>query len=119
MARVLIVEDNRDIGLLYQRTFGLHETLMVDNAQAAIQLLHSQSFDLIILDMHLPGISGLSVLDHIDAGTIPVFAISADDTFKYQALQRGAIAWLTKPIEIDELLIKALPYLNGKISRSA
>lgn len=115
MGQVLIVEDNPDIGVLYQRALFSHEHTIVKNAEAALELLKEKRYDLIILDMHLPNKSGIEVLKYIrhelqDKDT-PVFAISADDLMRQPCEAIGIQAWMTKPIELDKLMEKAAELL--------
>ncbi len=109
MAHILIVEDNKDIALLYERIFRNHTTQIVDSAERAIECLNHQQYGLVVLDMHLEKVSGLEVLKHIREKdhTMRIFVISADDSLKYQALDFGIDLWMTKPIELDELMLKA------------
>lgn len=115
MGHVLIVEDNSDIGTLYTRALFSHEHTIVRNAEAALELLKDNHYDLIILDMHLPNKPGIEVLKHIrhnlqDKDT-PVFAISADDLMRQPCEEIGIQAWMTKPIELDKLMEKAAELL--------
>jgi DNA-binding response OmpR family regulator len=108
MGHVLIVEDNPDIGLLYQRALMRHEHTIVRTAEHAYKALEKHSYDLIILDMHLPEDSGLQVLEHIREGKAdkqtPVLVISADDLLRKSCEKFGIQAWMTKPIELDKFM---------------
>lgn len=108
MGHVLIVEDNRDIGTLYQRALFSHEHTLKKSAEAAVEILQTQTFDLIILDMHLPEKSGLTVLEYvrhqIKDDQTPIFAISADDLLRPKCEEYGIQAWMTKPVELDVLM---------------
>lgn len=120
MGRILIIEDNDDISVLYQRALFHHEHVVVQSAEAAMKLVATQSYDLIILDLHLPEQSGLVVLDHLrrelDDQRTPVFAISADDLLRRQCEAFGIQAWMTKPIELDELMIIATELIETHIT---
>lgn len=80
------------------------------NASYGIELALKQSFDLILLDMHMPDLNGHEVLEILQASprtaTIPIVAISAENTpdFIKQSLQAGFNEYLTKPLAVDKLL---------------
>jgi CheY-like chemotaxis protein len=105
MSHILIVEDNRDIAVLYQRALFKYQHTIVATAKEAIEALRRQKFDLVILDLHLPEMSGLRVLQHIrsqpEHTKLPVLVISADDVLKHRCEDIGIQKWMTKPIEID------------------
>lgn len=105
MAHILIVEDNRDIAALYQRALFKYQHTHVNTAEKALDKLKGQTFDLIILDMHLAEMSGLSLLEYIrsqpNGDKVKVFVVSADDLLKTRCEALGIQAWMTKPIEID------------------
>ena len=72
--------------------------------------VHAKRPHLILLDMHLPDISGLELLRHLKAdpatAAIPVIVVSADATAQQvdAALDAGAVRYLTKPVSVNELL---------------
>jgi DNA-binding response OmpR family regulator len=108
MPRILIVEDNRDIATLYQRILMLHEVVICSSAETAIETLDKETFELIILDLHLPEQSGLFALEKIRSTpkleSIKILVISADDTLRYQCEAFSIQGWMTKPIEIDKFM---------------
>ncbi len=118
MSRILIVEDNPDIALLYQRALFQYENVIAPSAEEALQMLEDQTFGLVILDMHLPAQSGLTVLETIRATphlkTTKVFAISADDLMREACRSIGIDAWMTKPIEVDELIDNTRQLLDSR-----
>jgi len=109
MPKVLVVEDNDSIRQLYERILMRYEITSVDDAEKAFKALEFDAFDLVILDMHLPTISGLEILKHIRQfprhQQVPVFAISADDRMKFKAQSLGIQLWMTKPIELEDLIL--------------
>jgi DNA-binding response OmpR family regulator len=120
VGKILIIEDNSDISLLYTRALFGHEHTMVSSAEDGIKELNSRNFDLIILDMHLPEQSGISVLKHLreelsDKDTA-VFVISADDLFRPECESLGIQEWMTKPIEVDVLMKTARQILEERAS---
>lgn len=110
MSNILIVEDNADIAVLYQRALMQHQNTVAPSAEEATNLLGQQDFDLVILDMHLPERSGLYLLEYIRShqsttvANTKVFVISADDLLREACRTLGIQAWMTKPIELDELM---------------
>ena len=87
--------------------FSLHQAEIVASAPDAIAYLDSHKPDLMLLDLHLSGSIGMSVLDNVRANAelkaLPVVVISADDLMKEEVLKKGA-AFITKPIDIDEVM---------------
>ncbi|NJL92253.1 MAG: response regulator [Anaerolineae bacterium] len=117
MSKLLVVEDTPELGILYQRLFHRHQVHIAATAWQAIALLEKEDpFDLVLLDMHLPEVSGMVVLQHIrkmpKGDALHVFVISADDTLRGKAELLGIQKWMTKPIELDDLLKFAAPYLH-------
>jgi two-component system, NtrC family, response regulator HydG len=108
MAKVLIVEDNPEIARLYESIFAQHQTRVLGDVPDAIIFLQTSRPDLIIMDFHLPSGSGVDVLSYVRSQSslrdVPVLGISVDDMLKSTATQKGANAFLTKPIDVGELI---------------
>jgi two-component system, OmpR family, response regulator len=110
--RVLVVEDDRTVGQYVAR--GLAEQQytveLVDDGRAALDAAGSGHFDLVVLDLRLPGMSGLEVLRTLrDRGVgTPVLVLTAQDSveFKVDALRMGADDYVTKPFAMAELLAR-------------
>lgn len=107
MIRILIVEDERPIADLIQLSLegeGYHCTCVYDGIAAA-DLITNQQFDLILLDVMLPGASGFELMDYIRPTGMPVIFLTAkanvDD--RVRGLHLGADDYLAKPFEIVEL----------------
>lgn len=109
---VLSVEDNRANQLLVQRLLARRadvRLLLAGDAQQGVQLAHTMQPDVVLMDINLPGLSGLQAMERLaaDASTahIPVIAISAlalrHDVDR--GLQAGFFRYLSKPIKIDVL----------------
>jgi FixJ family two-component response regulator len=86
-----------------------------------IDLMHSMpSFrpDCVVLDVQMPGMSGLEVQQRLAGSGLPVIFITAHDeiTAREQALAAGAVAFLRKPFS-DDLFIKALNAALGQVQR--
>ena len=110
--RILIVEDEPKIAGFIKK--GLEEenwnTLVAYDGMTALDLLNTDTFDVIILDIMLPGIDGLSVLQNLrDQGNnTPVILLTAKDTVsdRVKGLRSGADDYLIKPFSFDELLAR-------------
>lgn len=110
--RVLIVDDEPLLraGMRHQLDgFGL-EIVECENGCDAIAALEAQKFDLILLDIGLPDISGLEVMDWIVTNKIHsrVIFVSADDNIDSAilALRKGAVEFIRKPNELSEIPYK-------------
>jgi DNA-binding NtrC family response regulator len=128
-AKVLIVDDDRDIllGLENRITWMGHEPVSADNGKDALRLIEQGEFDLVLLDLELPFLSGLEILQRVkgsqsqerrneeDTGasanttyTSPLIIIlTAFGTIEraVQAMQLGAFDFLTKPFSADHLTV--------------
>lgn len=123
MARVLLVEDEDNIarGLLFNLELEGHEvTWLRDGQQAYERLVQSrETFALIILDLMLPGISGIDLCRALRASGnyTPVLMLTAKnhEKDKVQGLQVGADDYVTKPFNLEELLAR----VEGLLRRQA
>ena len=97
MALVLIVEDDPLVGravAMLLRELG-HAHAVVGDGVAALAFLRCESPDLVVLDVRMPGMSGLDVLRGMD-GDVPVVIFSADKDAREEALALGAVAFVEK-----------------------
>lgn len=110
--RVLLVEDDRMIG---EGAAGVlraegHATDWVQDGDAADLALRTHDYDLVLLDLGLPGRDGLRVLRELRArgGTVPVLVVTARDAVRERiaGLDAGADDYLVKPFDVDELLAR-------------
>ncbi|MDQ0208990.1 response regulator transcription factor [Alkalicoccobacillus murimartini] len=110
--KILIVEDEEKIAriLKLELEYEGYQTESVHEGIKAWELLQNQSWALIILDVMLPGLSGMEVLRRMrDRGDLtPVIMLTARDTVvdKVSGLDQGANDYVTKPFEIEELLAR-------------
>ncbi|PYM48456.1 MAG: hypothetical protein DME14_11355 [Candidatus Rokuibacteriota bacterium] len=107
--RVLIVEDNADIGGLlvdFARELG-HAADLAPSAEAALTRLRAERPDLVLLDLRLPGMSGLDFLQlrPVRDSRVPIVVISgiATEGDAQECLRLGALDFLPKPIPFDRL----------------
>lgn len=130
--RLLAVDDEVDLLLLYRVALEAdgHEiveaTAGADALQIARDAASSEPFDLMLLDMMLPGIDGFGVLSGLagDPATsdLPVVIVSAriSASDQIRGLEAGAIAYLTKPFSIDylrELVVSVGSMPRGDLHR--
>lgn len=107
--RVLIVEDEVDLGRAVKEimTYIGAETILVHDGHAALDWLRQNVVDCVILDMNLPGVSGLDILNAIRADerlkATRVFVVTADEERLSLAAQQ-ADATLSKPYRVSELV---------------
>lgn len=123
--RLLLVDDNpRNLTLLELRlqTLG-HELIFADGGAAAIAAYDKHQPDLVLLDLMMPDIDGLTVLKHIRArdAHVPVILVTAhsERSHRLQGLQAGADEFLEKPIDAPILLARVTTLLKLKESRDA
>ncbi len=114
--RILVVEDDPDIAHLVElqlRDLGC-ETRAAATGERALELTGRERFDLVILDLMLPGVGGLEVCRRLRAGAryTPILMLTAKSTEldRVLGLEMGADDYLTKPFSVRELIarIKAL-----------
>lgn len=109
--RLLLVEDDNNLGRA--TTEGLRESFAVDwvrTAEEASDALATTAYDLIVLDINLPGISGLEFLAQLRTkkNQMPVLLLTARDAVRHrvEGLNAGADDYLVKPFDLDELLAR-------------
>ena len=108
---ILVVEDDPSIRNLITTTLKAHEYrfLAAQNGAAAILEASSHNPDIVLLDLGLPDMDGVEVIESIRSwSNMPVIVISArsEDTDKIDALDAGADDYLTKPFSVEELLAR-------------
>jgi two-component system copper resistance phosphate regulon response regulator CusR len=110
--KILVIEDDPTVGEFVRR--GLEEQRwqvdLVADGEAGERLAAAQPYDLVILDMRLPGKSGLDVLRGLRGRGFerPVLVLTAQDAVdaKVQTLRAGADDYVTKPFAFEELLAR-------------
>ena len=119
-ARVLLVDDDQELGHMLSDFLAadrLHVTVC-NTGEDGVETFSADDFDLLILDIMLPGMSGLDVLKKIrQRSQVPIIMLTArgDDIDRIIGLEFGADDYLPKPFEMDELLAR----LRAVIRRSA
>jgi two-component system nitrogen regulation response regulator NtrX len=110
-AHLLLVDDDPNTLASLSRAFRLagHEATVCDNAGRALELLRTDSFDLILSDVVMPGKSGLELLEDLKKAGVktPIVLISgqANIEMAVRATKLGALDFLEKPLSTDKLLV--------------
>lgn len=108
--RILIVEDEKPIANLIDLNLSScgYQCTCVYDGLAAADLLEENTFDLILLDIMLPGANGFELMDQIRPTGTPVIFITARGSVadRVQGLRAGADDYLVKPFEIVELIAR-------------
>ena len=117
---MLVVDDEptvREVVVGYLRRDG-HEVSEADDGPSALALLEAEEFDLVVLDMMLPGVNGLDILRRIrTAGDMPVImrTARAEESDRVADLELGADDYVVKPFSPRELAAR----VNGVLRRAA
>ncbi|WP_394924757.1 response regulator transcription factor [uncultured Robinsoniella sp.] len=111
MEKILIVEDDNDINQLLSKILEKkgYETTSAYSGTEARLCLSLSSYDLVIIDLMLPGIPGEELLEHIrEKSNVPVIVLTAKTSLddKVHLLKSGADDYMTKPFARDEILAR-------------
>jgi DNA-binding response OmpR family regulator len=118
--RVLIVEDDPDLLVILKvnlEAAGL-ETLLASDGRTALTRIARERPDAVLLDVMLPGMDGWAVLEELGdaAGRVPVVVCSAKSHPHdvARATELGAISYVTKPFDIDEVVGAVLSAIDAR-----
>lgn len=108
--KILIVEDDINISKIIKMNLNIvnYDTTEVYNGREAYELLQRERFDLILLDVMIPGIDGFELMKKIEPLRIPVIFLTAKNSVidKVHGLKLGAEDYIVKPFESLELLAR-------------
>ena len=121
--KILVVEDDRAVGNLIMTALqtGEYECRLAGTGGEAILEAAAYNPDVIILDLGLPDMDGIQVIDKVRGWSeMPIVIVSArgDDTDKVAGLDAGADDYLTKPFSVEELLARIRVALRRRRSES-
>ena len=109
--RVLVAEDNRNNYLLIKKILGFCATFHATNGQECVEMVKQEKFDVVLMDIIMPVMDGLTATREIRKfnTTVPIIAVTANtfDTDSAKAIDAGCNAYLPKPIN-RPLLLNAL-----------
>ncbi|MCI8598653.1 MAG: response regulator transcription factor [Lachnospiraceae bacterium] len=110
MIKVLIVDDEKPICDLIDLNLSAagYHCKSVQDGLAAIELIEKENFDLILLDIMLPGADGFDIMEYIKPLKVPVIFITAKTNVrdKVKGLRLGAEDYLVKPFDVLELVAR-------------
>lgn len=109
MARILLVDDepiiHETVGRFLKRQ--MHDVFKAEDGEEALNILGQQHVDLLIADIRMPRVDGLSLLGQVAVQwpTLPVIMISGhgDQEMETKAFELGAVAFETKPLRLRDL----------------
>lgn len=113
MKNILVVDDNQDIAELLKTTLEIagYKCTSINSGNHCLQLLSNNNFDLILLDVAMPGITGVDVIKKIKSDPalsknkiVFITASSPTDEVEDDLMKQGALDVLKKPITEDALL---------------
>jgi DNA-binding NtrC family response regulator len=111
MINVLVVDDEEPFRRLLKKelTRKGYSVEVASDGSEALRLLNDKSFDVILLDVVMPGIDGISLMKKLkeDSGTPAIIVLTGKATVEtaVEAMKNGAYDYLTKPYKLDELVI--------------
>jgi CheY-like chemotaxis protein len=131
VASILVIDDDRavlgTVKLLLERA--AHVVEAVDNSQAGLRLLEIRGFDLLIVDIFMPGMDGFETMRHVHQSRpeMPVIVMSGQQfrsasergpDFLHMATKLGAVSSLQKPFRPHELLAAVAKSLSDSLRSS-
>ena len=114
---VLIVDDEPRIGRILGVKLGLlgYEPITVTSGAEALVAVQTQNPSVMLLDIVMPGMDGFQVLKRLRAfSELPVIALSARSENGPRALELGANDFLTKPFNVDDMVMRVKGILNDE-----
>ena len=117
MPKILLVEDEAPLAetISYNLREEGYKVQVVSDGLSALDSIRTEKFDLVLLDIMLPGMDGLEVCHRLrQGGSIPILMLTAKDTVqdRIQGLDAGADDYMIKPFNLDELLARVRALLR-------
>lgn len=122
--RILLVEDEENIRELVKMNLEMegYEVLALGNGKKAIDAVDQQHFDLLLLDIMLPEVNGLQIAEHVRLTQfdVPIIFLTAkgDPEERIEGLKKGGDDYITKPFNLEELLLRVKNQLRRKEKES-
>ena len=118
MALILVVDDAKTMRDTLRETLepAGFQVVEAENGEQGLEMLRLHKVDLVITDLNMPGMDGMTMCGHIkeQGYALPIFMLTtqANPDLKAQAKDRGVIAWIVKPHK-DEVLLKGIKKVLG------
>ena len=111
MNKILIIDDDRELCALIKRSVQAEniEADFCNTGKEGLQKLKEQEYQLVVLDVMMPGMDGFETLEEIrQENSLPIlmFTSKNDSISKVRGLRAGADDYLTKPFDMDELIAR-------------
>lgn len=127
MARILVVDDDRDVAGTIERTLKRkdHQVIVAYSGVQALQLIQGQRPDLVVLDIMMPRMDGIKVCQRIRAlpnvASVPILFLTAKGKIedKIVGFEAGADDYLTKPFDLRELDLRVKALLRRSLPTEA
>ena len=109
MARILIIDDDEEMNSLLRDFLAEdgYEADSADNGAAALREISRKTFDLVLTDFRMPGLTGLDILPEIKklqpGAAVVVITAFGSEELRHRSLERGADAYVEKPIGFHNL----------------
>ena len=125
-AKVLIVDDQASNVMLLEKMLagaGYTRVASTRNPRAVCALHRDNRYDLILLDLEMPGMDGFQVMNELQGieaeGYLPVLAVTAQPAHKLRALQGGAKDFISKPFDLAEVLMRVRNMVEVRLLHEA
>lgn len=104
-AKLLIVDDEKNILATLEKAFDGYEYLidLADNGKRACELISQTEYDCILLDMRLPDISGMEVLERCKPQNVIIITAHGTIENAVEAMKLGCVDYLRKPFDLDKV----------------
>jgi len=116
--RILVADDEQNLRLLYKSELESegYEVVLAENGREAVDIAQSQEFDLVVLDIRMPGMDGVETLQKILAGkrTMPVILNTAYSSYQDNYMTWAADAYVVKSADVTELKAKIAEVLEKR-----
>jgi CheY-like chemotaxis protein len=126
---ILLVDDEAVIRRIVKRALSSLprevEVCEAEDGFEAMEILGERTFDLVLLDVKMPGMSGFEVLDKIREKEATkgqkVMMLTSENQVEdiYQGRERGATSYLTKPFDVEEILLVLESHFSGEFDFDA